>query len=111
MSRQVISAGNTRKLFAFGLVAPTSSDAGAKLCVGVPDKFKMVFLDLHEGKKAQLFQDNLHAFLDCAGLNVDDGATIGMFIIDMSKVPIKKPLDPASNADLTNTKIWESECS
>lgn len=109
MSQDKAKAGSPEKKFAFRSNALTTLDAGAKLRVGVPDKLKMVHLDVHDGKKAQPFQNNLMAFADYAGSNVSDGATIGMFIVNLIKTPIKKPKDPAASAGLTDKKIWESE--
>lgn len=86
---QAKATGTTRKNFAFRLNALASFDLGDKLCVGVPVELKMVYLDVHNRKKEQSFQENLQAISDYTGLDVDDSATIRMFIVDMKKTPIK----------------------
>ena len=88
-----------------------SSAANDKLRVGVPDDLKLVYLDVQDGTKAQPFQENLNAFSSYAGSNVEDGGSIGEFILDLSETILEKPTTPGTDADETDRKIWEGECS
>lgn len=79
--------------------------------IGVPPQLSMVFLDIQEGKKLQLFHDNVKAFANYAGPFIDKGDDIADFIKEMKEVPLIMLVDPGGNASRTKLKIWEAECS
>ena len=91
------------------------STAQDKLRVGVPDDLKVVFLDVQDGTKVQPFQENLHAFANFAGSNIDDGGAIAEFILNLEETELEKPTAPTASGtgvvDRTDEKIWEGECS
>ena len=78
-----------------------------KLRIRVPEDLKLVYLDVQDGVKSQPFQDNLNAFSSYAGSNVDEGGTIGEFILELRESDPAKPKTPGTGADDTDRKIWE----
>ena len=67
------------------------SAAQDKLCVSVLEDPKVVFLDVQDGTKVQLFQENLHAFANYAGSNINNGGVVGEFILNLEETKMAKP--------------------
>ena len=111
MSQKRQNKGNAGQRYRPYASSAASSAANDKLRVGVPDDLKLVYLDVQDGTKAQPFQENLNAFSSYAGSNVEDSRSIGEFILELCETTLEKPKTPGANADETDRKIWEGECS
>ena len=119
-SRSGSKANATKTKYRPYAAASSVSAAHDKLRVGVPDDLKVVYLDVQDGTKVQPFQENLHAFSNYAGSNIDDGGAIGEFILNLEEAEMMKPDLPTAVSqedggtgvvDRTDEKIWEGECS